>query len=162
MPVRTDIGDSAHAVDVEHDEVGSAGGGDGGRRVDFEFGAGSSKGLADQGAHLALDQVDHYAAQALVGIVNMLGDLDTAVLADGQDTVVIQERLAARLLVRFDHIFEEHPVLDLCRDRTLKARMGDGHLPFHGRKDADINLICMGGGVSPSRGCHKQQHTTSC
>ena len=161
MTMRTDIGDTTHAVDVKHDEVGSAGGGHGGRRMNFEFGAGSGKSLADKGANLALDQVDHHTAQTLVGVVNVFGDLDAAMLADGQDAVVIQERFAARLLVRLDYILEKHPVLDLCRDWALEARMGNGHFPFHSREDADIDLIILRRIVGPGSRCHEQYDAAS-
>jgi hypothetical protein len=159
VTVRADIGNSADAVDVKYDKVGSAGGGHGGRRVDFELGAGSGKGLSDKGAHLALDQIEHHAAQTLVGVVNMLGDLDAAMFADGQDAVVVQQRLAARLLVGFDDILEEHSALNLGRNGFLEAGMGDGHLSFHSGENADVNLIFWS--IGPGGSCHEQQRRTS-
>jgi hypothetical protein len=116
VAVGSDVADPAHAVDVKYDEVRSAGGGDGGRRVNFKLRAGSRKGFADKSTHLALDQIEHHTTHALVGIVNMFGNLDAAVLADGQDAVVIQESLRAGLLVRLDHILEQHSILGLDRD----------------------------------------------
>jgi len=90
----------------------------------------------------------------------MLGDFDAGVLADGQDAVVIQQRLGAGLLVRFDDILEQHAVLDFYRNGLLKAGMGDVHLPFHGREDADIQICCSGRAVCPGRGnCKKQDGT---
>jgi hypothetical protein len=161
MTMGADVGDPTHTVDVKHDEVGPAGGGHGGRGVDFELGSGSGEGLPDESPHLALDQIDHDTAQALVGVVNVLGDLDPAVLADGQDTVVIQQGLAAGLLVGFDDILEEDPLLDLRRDWSRTAGMGDVHLPFHGRKDADVDLIRWRRIVGPCRYCHQQHEATS-
>jgi hypothetical protein len=112
VAVRADIGDPAHSVDVKHDKIGSTGGGDRSRRVNFKLGTGSREGLAHQRAHLALDQIEHHAAHAFVGIVDMLRDLDAAVLADRQDAVVVQQRLGAGFLVRFDDILEQHAFLD--------------------------------------------------
>jgi len=89
----------------------------------------------------------------------MLGNLDAAVFADGQDAVVIQQRLAARFLVRLDHILKEHPILNLDGNGFLNIRMGDGHLPFHGGKDADINLLF--GSICPGGSRHEQQRGTS-
>ena len=116
MAMGSDIADPAHAVDVKYDEVRSAGGGHSGRRMNFELGTGSRKGFADKSAHLALDQIEHHATDTLVGIVNMFGDFDPAMFADGQDAVVIQERLRARLFVRLDHVLEQHSILLLDRD----------------------------------------------
>ncbi|OGW67650.1 MAG: hypothetical protein A3H49_02880 [Nitrospirae bacterium RIFCSPLOWO2_02_FULL_62_14] len=162
MAVRPDIGDSAHPVDMEHDEIRSPGGSHSGRRVNFKLGAGSRKGLADEGTYPALDQVEHDAADALVGVVDMLGDFDTAMFADGQDAVVIQQRFGAGLLVRFDDILEQHAVLDFCRNGLLKVWMGDSHLPFHGRKDADVLICSSGRVVRPGRGdCQKQDGTSN-
>ncbi len=116
MAMGSDVADPAHAVDVKHDEVGSAGGGHGGRRMDFEFGARSCKSLADKGAHLALDQIEHHAAHAFIGVVYMLGNFHPAVLADGQDAVVVQEGLRAGFLISLDHILKQHAILKLDRD----------------------------------------------
>jgi hypothetical protein len=150
MAVRADIGDPAHTVDVKYDKICTPCSGDGGRRVDFKLGAGAGKSLADKRAHLARDEVQHHAAHALGGIVDVLGDFDAAVLADGQNAVVVQQRLGAGLLFRLDDILEEHPVLNPGRDRFLEARMSDRHLPFDGRKDADINIL-RGRAVRPCR-----------
>ncbi len=89
----------------------------------------------------------------------MLGNLDAAVLADGQDAVVIQQRLAARFLVRLDHILKEHPILNLDGNGLLNIRMGDSHLPFHSRKDADINLLF--GSICSGNSRHEEQRCAS-
>lgn len=116
MAMGSDVADPAHTVDVKDDEVCSAGGGHSGRRMNFKLGAGSRKGFADKSTHLALDQIEHHAADTLVGIVNMFGDFDPAMLANGQDAVVVQKRLRARLLVRLDHVLEQHSILELDRN----------------------------------------------
>jgi hypothetical protein len=116
MAVGSDVADPTHAVDVKDDEVRSACGGDGGRRVNFKLGAGSRKGFADKSTHLALDQIEHHTTHALIGIINMFGDFDSAMLADGQYAVVIQESLRAGLFVRLDYVLEQHSILELDRD----------------------------------------------
>lgn len=161
MAVGPDIADSAHPVDVEHDKVGSAGGGHGGGSVNFKLGTGPGEGLPDEGAKLTLDQIEHHTAHAFVGVVNVLGDLDAAVFADGQDAVVIQQRLAAGLLTGFDHILEENLALDLCGDGLLKARMGDGHLSFNGRKDTHVDLIVCGRTVGRRSGSQQKYGAAS-
>jgi len=159
ISVGPDIGNTARAVEVPDDEVGSPRSGYGGRRVNLEFGTGAREGLADKGTYLTLDQIEHHATDALIGIVNMLGHLDAAVLADGQNAVIVQERFGTRFLVRLDHILEQHAVLDLDGNGLLEIRMGDGHLPFHSRKDADINLFFWSIRAGDSR--HKEQRCAS-
>jgi hypothetical protein len=124
--------------------------------MDFELGTGPREDFADKRAHLSLDQVQHDAAHAFVGIVNMFGDLDSAVLANGQDAVIVQQGLGAGLLVRLDDVLEQHPVLNLGRDGLGETRMGDVHLAFNGREDADVDLIFCRRGVRPYSGRQKQ------
>jgi hypothetical protein len=158
MPVRADIGNAADAVGMPDDEIGAARGRDGGRRMDLEFGPGPGERLADQRAHLALDEIEHHAAHALLGIVDVFGNLDAAVLADRQDAVVVEQRLGAGGLVRLDHVLEQDAFLDFGGNE-LGSRVHDSNFALDRRKDADVDLVVR------RRGCgdrSEQQHHAGC
>ncbi|MGH7260231.1 MAG: hypothetical protein ACREI9_06075 [Nitrospiraceae bacterium] len=93
----------------------------------------------------------------------MLGNLDAAVLSDSQNAVVIQQGFRAGLFLRFDDIFEQHPVLELDRNGFLNAGVSDIDFSFNRRKNPDVYLIFGSGRVvRPGHGSREQQRSQSC
>jgi len=67
------------------------------------------------------------APDVLIRVIDVLGDFHLAVFPNGQDAVVVEERLGAGFVLRFDHVLKEHGILEFDRPAEGVSYVGNGN-----------------------------------
>jgi len=106
-----DVHDTGHTVFNPDHKIGPARSYHGCGRVNLEGRARSVEDLGHQGPEPSLGEFYDHATQVPIRVVDVLGNLDMALLSDRQDAVVVKEGFRPRLSTGVDHIFEQDLVM---------------------------------------------------